>query len=377
MVNPVIRLVVALCLMQAIVSPAQADGLGRSWKKLAESKAITIGYFGGSITEGAGASKASVSSWRALTTAWFRTQFPEAKITEINAGIGGTGSDFGSYRCQRDLLEKKPDLVFVEFAVNDAGAPDARAPYYEGVVRQILAANPAVDIVQVYTVHKASDSYPKGIIPPAVVSEQKIADHYHLPSVNVGKVLSETIQNGKGTWEILTKDMTHPSDEGYRLYADEMINFLQSHRNDVAEAPLFLAAPLNPNPVDHAAMIDAWTVEAPGWTKEDQTLAGRFPHRLAANAPGTELNFSFRGTAVGAFWLVSPDAGMIHYAIDKGPVKTVSVWDKYALLFTRSAAVMLAEGLPQGEHILHLKIAEEKANQSTGTWVRIGAFLAH
>jgi len=377
MTNPLLCVFSACCLLQATISPAPAEGLGRSWDKLSQTKALTIGYFGGSITEGAGASNASQTSWRALTTAWFRQQFPEAKIIEINAGIGGTGSDFGVYRCQRDLLDKKPDLVFVEFAVNDASAPNARAPYYEGVIRQILTANPSTDIVQVYTVHKASDIYPQGITPPAVVSEQKIADHYRLPSVNIGKVLSDAIQNGKGTWEILTKDMTHPSDEGYRLYADVMADFLQAHRKDTAEAPAVLPAPLNPNSVDRAAMVDAWTVDAPGWTKEEQTLAGRFPHRLAAGVPDTELNFQFNGTTIGVFWLVSPDAGMVDFSIDNGPVKTISVWDKYALKFTRSSAVTLADGLPKGEHVLHLKISENKADQSTGTWVRIGAFLTH
>ncbi len=370
-------LLFALWLLFSAQIDVRADGLGRSWEKLTQSKSLRIGYFGGSITEGAGASNSSKTSWRAMTTQWFRQQFPEATIVEVSAAIGGTGSDFGAYRCQRDLLDKKPDLVFVEFAVNDAGAPAARTAYFEGVIRQIFISNPAIDIVLVYTVHKASDTYPKGTPPPAVLSEQKIADYYHIPTVNVGKVLSEAIQNGTGSWETLTRDSTHPNDEGYRIYGDTLIRFLQSHRKDLAEAPTLLPAPLNPNPVDNAAMVDAWTVDATGWIKEDQTLAGRFPHRLAAETPGTELHFRFQGTTVGAFWLVSPDSGMITYSIDDGPVKTQSVWDKYALQFTRSTAVTLADDLPAGEHVLHLKVSDKKPDQSTGTWVRIGAFLVH
>jgi lysophospholipase L1-like esterase len=364
-----------LFLLNFMAAPAHAEGLGRTWKKIEQSHALTIGYFGGSITEGAGASNAAVTSWRALTTAWFRQQFPVAKITEVNAAIGGTGSDLGAFRCQRDLLSKKPDLVFIEFAVNDFGATDARAAFYEGIVRQILRANPAADIVLVYTVSKAADSYPQGVVPHTVAYEQKIADHYDLPSVNIGQALSRAMQQGQGTWLTLSKDTTHPNDAGYRICEDAMIAFLQAHRQDVAELPAPIPAPLNPDPVENPAMIDAWTLRAPGWTRETQSLAGRFPHRLSAEMPGTALDLPFHGTEVGVYWLVAPDSGSIDYSIDQGPVKTLSAWDRYALQFTRAASVLLAENLPPGEHVLHLKISATKAAKSTGTWIRIGAFL--
>ena len=44
---------------------------------------------------GSGASKPNETSYRALTTRWFREQFPKAELVEINAAIGGTGSDLG------------------------------------------------------------------------------------------------------------------------------------------------------------------------------------------------------------------------------------------------------------------------------------------
>lgn len=124
-----------------------APSLGRTFEKLKKEKKLTIAYFGGSITAGAGASDAAKTSWRTLTTAWFQAQFPEAKITELNGAIGGTGSDLGAFRCQRDLVDKNPDLVFVEFAVNDGTRPELLIKRsMEGIVRQILTANPWAEI---------------------------------------------------------------------------------------------------------------------------------------------------------------------------------------------------------------------------------------
>jgi lysophospholipase L1-like esterase len=353
---------------------ASEPGLGRTWAKLDKDKQLTIGYFGGSITQGAGASHAETTCWRALTTAWFRQQFPQAQIKEINAAIGGTGSDLGAYRCQHDLLSQHPDLVFVEFAVNDFETSDERASaYYEGVIRQILQSNPAVDVVMVYTVTKAGDNYPQGGTPHTVIAEQKIADHYGLTSVNIGKALSQAIQAGRGTWATLTKDNTHPNDDGYRIYTDEMVNFLQSHLQDRAAAAPALPEPLNPHPADHATMVDAQKVAVPGWKRENQP-GGRFPH-IACDSPGATLDFPFHGTAVGIYWLVAPDGGKVDYSVDDTPVHSASGWDKYSTRSTRANVAFLAENLPSGSHVLHLKVSDQKADSSTGHWIRIGSFL--
>jgi lysophospholipase L1-like esterase len=94
---------------------------------------------GGSITAQAG--------WRPKTLAWFKKNFPSATFSEINAAIGGTGSDLGVFRLQHDVLDHKPDLLFVEFAVNDGGTEPSRIQQaMEGIVRQTWKANPKTDI---------------------------------------------------------------------------------------------------------------------------------------------------------------------------------------------------------------------------------------
>ena len=85
------------------------------------------------------------------TLKWFQDQYPNAAVSEINAAIGGTGSDLGVFRLGHDVLRHKPDLLFIEFAVND-GAPHHRIHQaVEGIVRQTYAADSATDICFVYT----------------------------------------------------------------------------------------------------------------------------------------------------------------------------------------------------------------------------------
>src|SRR5690606_14754134 len=88
---------------------------------------VTIAAIGGSITEGAGAKNYS-ESYAYRTYEAFKHEYGAedgANIHFINAGVGGTPSTFGIMRYDRDILSRVtdadglPDIVMVEFAVND------------------------------------------------------------------------------------------------------------------------------------------------------------------------------------------------------------------------------------------------------------------
>lgn len=57
----------------------------------------------------------------------------------IKAGVGGTPSELGMIRFDRDVLrgEEQPDLVVIEFAVNDEG-DETKGDCYESLVRKVL-----------------------------------------------------------------------------------------------------------------------------------------------------------------------------------------------------------------------------------------------
>ena len=85
-------------------------------------KTVNIGWFGGSITAGAGSSWGPKTRYAALVTAGLNAKYPEVEFIETNASIGGTGSSLGIFRLQSDLLDKNPDIVFIEFARNEGPA---------------------------------------------------------------------------------------------------------------------------------------------------------------------------------------------------------------------------------------------------------------
>ncbi len=133
----------AMC-TRSLVNPGDTARLQRVLAKARRGEAVTVGVIGGSITQGASASKGE-RRYGDLMAAWWRQQFPKAMIKYINAGIGATGSNYGAMRVRRDLLEQQPDFIVVEYAVNDGNTREY-AESLEGLLRQMLKApgQPAV-----------------------------------------------------------------------------------------------------------------------------------------------------------------------------------------------------------------------------------------
>lgn len=350
--------------------------LYHTYHALSEKRKLTIGYFGGSITEGSGASEPSKRSWRALTTSWFRQRYPDCEIAEIQAAIGGTGSDLGAYRCRTDLLRGEPDLVFIEFAVNDHAKDEQLIlRSMEGIVRQIWHHNANVDLVFVYTITKnMAETYEFDIAPRTLVLHQKIADYYEIPSINLGKKLWQYVGTGLSTWEELLPDAVHPSDKGYRLYADEMQRFL-SECIAPGSRKRKLDDYVTSRACDKGRLVDAWELFQEPWEKDSSSLARRYPHMLVCGTPGAELQYKFKGGSIGLYWLIAPDSGDIEWSVDGSKARRQSSWDQHAMNFTRAGYCILDHHLDPGEHVLKIKVLQEKQSQSEGNWIRIGALL--
>ncbi|MBV9849384.1 MAG: SGNH/GDSL hydrolase family protein [Armatimonadetes bacterium] len=355
------------------------EGLAHVFTKLKARKPVTVAWFGGSITEGAGASNGDETSYRGLVGHWFTTTFPQSHVTNVNAAIGGTGSDLGAFRLGRDVLAHRPDLVFVEFAVNDGGAPEAMIDRaMEGIVRQIRRADPDTDICFVYTfVVGWLPEFQAGRLVHSVQRDEIVAAHYGLPSVNMAVPAARKLIDGAMTAAEFSKDGVHPTDAGYRIYADALIAFLTQQRDDRARPHKRRLPPaLRPDSLEHARMIGADTITpAPGWAVTDRDSTGRFPHLLASDTPGATQTVGFSGPILAMFYVLGPDTGAFDYKIDDGPWQTLDPFDVFAKGYARAHYRLLADGLPDTPHTLTLKIRADHNPDSKGTYTRIGYLL--
>ena len=116
-------------------------------KRAAKGESLVIGFLGGSITQGS-LSSTPKTCYAYLVYEWWKKSFPNAAFSFVNGGIGGTTSHYGGARAWKDVLCYRPDIVTVDFSVND-DANEFFEETYEGMLRRLLAApsDPAVVVL--------------------------------------------------------------------------------------------------------------------------------------------------------------------------------------------------------------------------------------
>lgn len=355
--------------------------IGAFFGKLRAGKAITIAYLGGSITAGAGAGNPEKSSYRALVTEWLRKNHPRNEISEINAAVSGSGSLYGALRARRDLIAYKPDLVFVEFAVSDAGDDEmAVKKAVEGLIRQLLIVPQPPEIVMLYATTAKRQS--------KIEWHEMISAHYQIPSLNLQELIWTLIDSGKVSQSSFWKDGVHsggPTDAGHKIYADLITSFLAAQEK-LAATPIArnLPPPLVSDEMNYGEFKaiaeikpdkgldrgrDAnWKIES----NNDRTLPTSL---LSSDKTGAQIEYYFEGTVVGISYRMGPDCGMIEVLIDgrpaPAPLAKIDCYDATSHIGTR----IIAGGLGPGEHKLTIRVTGEKNAKSSGTHVRLGYLL--
>lgn len=237
--------------------------------RAANGESLVIGFLGGSITQGS-LSSTPKNCYAYLVYEWWKKSFPNAAFSFVNGGIGGTTSHYGGARAWKDVLCYRPDIVTVDFSVND-DANEFFEETYEGMLRRLLAAPSAPAVVVLnnvfYDTGKNAQDY-----------HNRIADHYGIPHVSIKDTVYPDVESGKIVRADITPDNLHPNDKGHRLVADEICKLLDSIKAEMeeetiageniegkstkTEASVLLPAPLTENAYEHSRLIQIQDNEA-------------------------------------------------------------------------------------------------------------------
>ncbi|MCH6258189.1 SGNH/GDSL hydrolase family protein [Puniceicoccaceae bacterium K14] len=360
------------------------NGLANTFEKLEAGESVRIGYLGGSITKQEG--------WRVLTQSWIQASYPQSQHVEIEAGVGGTPSALGAFRVQQDVLQYAPDLIFIEFAVNDANtAKQSLRESMEGIVRQIRKADPRTDICFVYSISEPYLDQTQGgtLLANAANAMEEVADYYGIPSIYMGyeiPILAESgsllMKAAKPTTEeqlnnlagkiLFAPDGVHPyPDTGHPLYFKQIRRALPVFfkASPIGEHPL--PAPLEANNFEDAKMIPLSKLTLEGkWQRldpSDNSIAKKVSDRIdelwCASSPKDYLSFAFKGTYIGVYGIAAPNSGTFDYTID-GTTRSKTMFDKYCS-FARLNSSILSTNLQDTTHTIHINPSNTLPNKES------------
>ncbi len=286
---------------QSLLSIGNVTRLKKAIEKAKRGEEVVIAYIGGSITQGAGAKPIHEKCYAYLSYRGFCQRFTKddgANVKFVKAGVGGTPSELGMIRYEKDVTnfgEIKPDVVIVEFAVNDEG-DETEGVSYESLVRKIAKADDQPAVILNFAVFMSEWNLEDRLVP--------IGENYDLPMVSVKSAVVP--QFGKDT--VITKrqffyDIFHPTNDGHRVMADCLIHLFEAV--DQAEMPVkdsdFTKAPIKGAEFEDIILVDSSNVEQyakvtnRGFTEVDTEI--QYVERDMNNFPTPEFECNWAKTA--------------------------------------------------------------------------------
>lgn len=195
---------------------------------------VTLAFIGGSITQGAGAIPINTAcyAWRTFEAfCALAGKGTQENIHYIKAGVGGTSSELGMVRYEKELRERKPDLCVVEFAVNDEG-DETGGESYDCLVRRILEQDNQPAVILLFSVFSNDENLQERL--------RKVGEAYALPMVSIKDCVTEQFYEKPGQGRVLSKnqffyDIYHPNNTGHRIMADCLVQLLRTVDGQAAD----------------------------------------------------------------------------------------------------------------------------------------------
>ena len=330
---------------RAMISQGDPARLNSVLAKARRGEAICVAAIGGSITAGGSHTKDPARRYIRQVAKWFETTFPGLKVRFVNAGIGATDSAYGALRVKHDVLDQHPDLVVVEYAVNDTAPPPGHGDSYEGVLRQLLSSSKDMAVIELFFMHKDGNS--------AQPVQVQLGRHYGLPMISFRDAMWPEFQSGRLKWEAFYDDVVHPSNEGHDIASELLGRFLTSSlaklpaNNQPIPEGVKLPAPLISDAYDRCVLFrgeDFKPVNATGWTHSK-------PNVWECGPAGGTLEYQVQGQFLYLGQSVPTAAAKnIEVAIDGAKPVSVGRYPR------------LASGLPAGVHQVKLVVHPYQAS---------------
>ena len=202
-------------LERSVISTGNNERMKKVIEKARKGEDVTLAYIGGSITQGYNAGTTEI--FAKLSSDYFReTYATTGKVNYVNAGLSGTPSLLGLIRSDRDIFEAKPDVVFIEFAVND-GQDNMNKSAFESLVRKALMQEQEPAVVLLFSMTETGYTCQSTM--------QLIGMNYELPMISVPNALMPELEAGRMKWADWADDGSHPNKEGQKLYSEFITHY--------------------------------------------------------------------------------------------------------------------------------------------------------
>ena len=181
---------------------------------------VPAGYFKTPIVN-------TLASYPYIVLEQIKSKYPFTVVNIINTSIGGENSESGEKRFDSKVLNHTPDVVFIDYALNDRGIGLARAKIaWEKMIRaaldkkiKVILLTPSPDqTVDIKDDQTILDQHARQII--------QLSKYFNVGLIDTYAIFKNATKHEVPLVDLMSQ-VNHPNASGHHLIADEIMKYFK------------------------------------------------------------------------------------------------------------------------------------------------------
>ncbi len=156
-----------------------------------------------------------------------KAEYSFAVINIINTSIGGENSESGARRFETEVLNHKPDVLFIDYALNDQGIGLERAKMaWEEMVSTAVKKGIKVILLSPSPDQRVNILETNNVLEQHTAQIKRLSEKYGIGFVDSYRMFQQRVVSGEQITKYMSQ-VNHPNEKGHALIADALMGYFK------------------------------------------------------------------------------------------------------------------------------------------------------
>ena len=199
------------------------------WVEWPKNRTINLVFHGHSVPAGYFKTPTvnTLASYPYLVLKDIKSAYPMTVVNVINTSIGGENSESGLKRFEADVLTHKPDVLFIDYALNDRGMGLERAKSaWEKMIRLALEKNIKVILLTPSPDQRVDIKDDLSILDQHANQIKELAKSFQIGLIDTYALYKNKVKSGSNLVDYMSQ-VNHPNEKGHQMITDEIMGYFK------------------------------------------------------------------------------------------------------------------------------------------------------
>jgi lysophospholipase L1-like esterase len=169
----------------------------------------------------------TLASYPYLVLKDLKSAYPMTVVNVINTSIGGENSESGLKRFEADVLTHKPDVLFIDYALNDRGMGLERAKIaWEKMIRLALEKNIKVILLTPSPDQRVDIKDDLSILDQHANQIKELAKRFQIGLIDTYALYKNKVKSGSNLVDYMSQ-VNHPNEKGHQMITDDIMGYFK------------------------------------------------------------------------------------------------------------------------------------------------------